>query len=311
MKRIVMKKETIDLKLLTYFVVTAETLNFTTASMALGIAKSALSKSIVRLEEELGTKVFDRSSRVVRLTESGQILYRRAITLLDEADHLVNDLKTMRHSVSGRLRLAAPPALGRLLAKEIIPQFLARWPEVSISLKLSLEFENLFTEGLDLAFRMGKNRDDRLIERPLGRANRVVVASPVYISNHETIRAPQDLAQHKSLQIFEQQPQVWTLQKDAHIEQVTLPVAFQCSDLGALVNAAAAGLGVAQLPWLLVRDDIHAGKLLHLLPEWLSAELPISLVYREGHNKSARLAEFLAWIDQHRELFDLRFREVH
>lgn len=305
-----MKKETIDLKLLHYFVVTAETLNFTTASVALGIAKSALSKSIVRLEDELGTIVFDRSSRVVRLTESGQILYRRAITLLDEADHLVNDLKTMRHSVSGRLRLAAPPALGRLLAKEVIPHFLARWPEVSISLKLSLEFENLFTEGLDLAFRMGKNRDDRLIERPLGRANRVVVASPAYLANHVAIRAPQDLAQHKSLQILEQQPHLWTLQKGTQIEQVALPVAFQCSDLAALVNAAIAGLGVAQLPWLLVRDEIQTGKLLLVLPEWLSAELPISLVYREGHNKSARLAEFLAWVDLHRDLFDLRFRDT-
>lgn len=311
MKQIVMKKETIDLKLLHYFVVTAETLSFTAASNALGIAKSALSKSIVRLEGELGTKVFDRSSRVVRLTESGQILYRRATTLLDEADHLMNDLKTMRHSISGRLKLAAPPALGRLLAKEIIPQFLARWPDVSISLKLSLEFENLFTEGLDLAFRMGKNRDDRLIERPLGRANRVVVASPAYLASHAPIYVPQDLAQHKSLQILEQQPHIWTLQKGTHIEQVALPVAFQCSDLTALVNATAAGLGVAQLPWLLVRDDIQAGKLLHVLPEWLSSELPISLVYREGHNKSARLAEFLSWIDQHSELFDLRFREVH
>ena len=303
-----MKKETIDLKLLHHFVVTAETLNFTTASIALGIAKSALSKSIVRLENELGTKVFDRSSRVVRLTESGQILYRRAITLLDEAAHLVNDLKTMRHSVSGRLRLAAPPALGRLLAKEIIPQFLARWPEVSISLKLSLEFENLFTEGLDLAFRMGKNRDDRLIERPLGRANRIVVASPAYLASHAVIHAPQDLAQHQSLQILEQQPHLWTLQRGAQIEQVTLPVAFQCSDLAALVNAATAGLGIAQLPWLLVRDEVHAGRLTHVLPDWLSTELPISLVYREGHNKSARLAEFLAWVDQHRDLFDLRFR---
>ncbi len=149
------------------------------------------------------------------------------------------------------------------------------------------------------------------IERPPGRANRVVVASPAYIATHETIRTPHDLAQHKSLQILEQQPHVWALQKEAHIEQVTLPVAFQCSDLGALVNAAVAGLGVAQLPWLLVREEIRAGKLLHLLPEWLSTELPISLVYREGHNESARLAEFLAWIDLHRELFDLRFREAH
>ncbi|MDN4500983.1 LysR substrate-binding domain-containing protein [Alteromonadaceae bacterium BrNp21-10] len=302
-----MIKETIDLKLLRYFVVTAETLNFTLASQALNIPKSALSKAIAKLEDGLGGKVFERSSRVVRLTETGHILYSRAIVLLDDASHLLHDLKTMQHSVAGHLKLAAAPALGRFLAQDIIPSFLKQWPEVSISLKLSYEYENLFKEGFDLAFRMGQNRDESVIERPLGLANRVVVAAPDYLAQQTKINHPQDLIDHKSVQIFERQQQVWTLQNGKQTEQVSLNTSFQCADFVALVDAVSGGLGVAQLPWLVVRDAVKSGRLIHILPQWLSSGLPISLVYRDGHNKSAKLAEFLAWIELNKDQFDLRF----
>ncbi|WGO98604.1 LysR family transcriptional regulator [Saccharophagus degradans] len=304
-----MQKETIDLKLLHYFVTIAESLSFTAASESLNIAKSALSKGINKLEDELGTKVFERSSRVVRLTEAGQILYHRALVLLEDAGHLVSDIKTLQNSVSGHLKIAAPPTLGRMLAAEIIPPFLKQWPDVSISLKLSYDYEDLFKEGLDLAFRMGVNRDQNLIERPLGRANRVVVAAPDYLAQHAPIRTPHDLLPHKSLQFSNHIPQEWTLQNRAKVEHVTLSVALQCSDLAALRNAARAGLGVAQLPWMLVRDDINNGHLTHVLPQWLSTGLPIALVYKEGHRKAAKLAEFLSFVEAHKQLFELRFSE--
>ena len=302
-----MPKETIDLKLLSYFVATADVLSFTTASCKLKIPKSVLSKSITKLEAELGAKVFERSSRVVRLTETGHILYKRATALLDEASHLVSDIKTMQHSVAGHLNLAAPPALGHFLASTIIPPFLAQWPDVTISLKLSYDYENLFKEGLDLAFRMGKNRDDKLIEKALGYSNRVVVASPAYLAQHAKIQQPRDLLSHKSVQFFAPSQQVWTLHNGTTTEQLTLPVVFQCADLAALVNASIAGLGIAKLPWLLVRDAIQTGKLVHVLPDWVSSGLGIALVYREGHNKPAKLAEFLAWVEDQKSLFDLRF----
>ena len=302
-----MQKETIDLKLLSYFVATADLLNFTAASLKLKIPKSVLSKGISKLESELGTKVFERSSRVVRLTETGHILYKRATALLDEASHLVHDIKTRQLSVAGHLNLAAPPALGRFLASSIIPAFLAQWPDVTISLKLSYEYENLFKEGLDLAFRMGKNRDDKLIEKALGYSNRVVVAAPAYLAQHAEIQHPRDLLSHKSVQFLEQAQQVWTLHDGTSTEQLTIPVVFQCADLAALVNATIGGLGVAKLPWLLVRDALKTGELVHLLSNWVSNDLAISLVYREGHNKPAKLAEFLSWTEANRNLFDLRF----
>ena len=304
-----MKNETIDLKLLRYFVCTADKLSFTSASEALGIPKSALSKGIAKLEHDLDSKLFERSSRVVRLTETGYMLYQRALVLLEESSVLVNDIKTLQHSVSGQLRIAAPPILGRYLAKLIIPHFLQAWPEVSIKLKLSYEYENLFSQGLDLAIRMGENRDDNLIERPLGFSNRVLVASSDYLAQFPAIKQPDDLHQCKSVQFFEQQAVVWNLQKGQSTKQISLPIAFQCGDLSALVNIVEAGFGIAQLPWLLVKDKIRSGDLSHVLPAWSSDDLSISAVYREGYNKPNKLAKFLNWLEENRSLFELRYQE--
>ncbi|MDC8832363.1 LysR family transcriptional regulator [Alteromonas gilva] len=300
-----MKSETIDLRLLHYFVATANTLNFTSAAAKLGIPKSKLSKSIARLESELNLSLFERSSRVVRLTEAGRLLYRRAEVLIEESSHLLDDLRTMSNSTAGRLRLAASPALGRFLSEELFPRFLQQWPDISISLKLSYEYENLFQEGLDLAFRMGKNRDDSLIERQIGAGNRVLVASPEYLLSCAPIHQPSDLLKHKSIQIFEGDRPTWVLQRGEQTEQVNLNVAFQCADFVSLVNMIKGGNGIGHLPWFVVRDNIASGELIQILPQWQSPPLPISVVYRQGYNKPARLAELLKWIDQNTHLFQL------
>ena len=296
----------LDLKALKFFTTAADTLNFTRAAEQLSVPKSVVSKSINKLESELGLKLFERSSRVVRLTEAGKILNRRASTLLDEATHIINDMQHMQVSVSGQLRLAAPPALGRFISQEIIPEFLAQWPEVSISLRLSYDYENLFKEGLDLAFRMGINRDDNLIEKPLGAANRVIVASANYLQKHKEISNPDDLKGHKCLQIFDDKTTSWFLKKEHKQCNINLPVMFQCSDMEALKASLLQGIGIAQLPWLVVRDEVAAGKLCHVLPEWTNNSLPISVVYRYGLNKPPKLAKFLENIFEKKALFNLQ-----
>ncbi|MGJ8693355.1 MAG: LysR family transcriptional regulator [Thalassotalea sp.] len=295
-----------ELKALRYFVVTADTLNFTKAATQLEIPKSALSKAISKLEHNLGIKLFERSSRVVLLTEAGEILYARAQSLLDEAKHIVADMQTLQPTVNGQLRIAAPPTLGRYISTEIIPAFLAKWPEVSVTLKLSYDYEDLFKQGLDLAFRMGKNRDQSLIEKPLGLANRVVVAAPSYIKNAGAINKPEDLTGHRCAQIFSTTVVHWQLKKDQQVYNLPMPTTFQCSDMEALKNAVIGGVGVAQMPWLSVRGDIQSGKLCHVLPHWINDDLPISVVYRIGLNKPPKLAAFLALVEEKKQIFDLK-----
>lgn len=301
-----MNLETIDFKLLRIFVATAQQLSFTRASEELAVPKSAVSKAIQRLETELGVSLFERSSRVVRLTEPGVILLSRARSLLEEALLMFTDVQSSHRRVSGQLRLAAPPALGRYIARDLLPQFLDAWPEVNVTLKLSYDYEDLFREGLDLAFRMGGPRDENLIEKKLGYANRVLVASPDYIRRYGAIDEPQQLRAHRCLQVFDRPFVDWTLTRGGAAHTVTVPRVFQCSDMEALKSMLLAGTGVAQLPWLVVREEIQRGALVELLPGWVSSGMSISAVYRLGVNKPAKLAEFLSLLDQNLALFNLR-----
>ncbi|MCC2618259.1 LysR family transcriptional regulator [Aestuariibacter halophilus] len=305
-----MKKETLNLEWLKHFLTVAEHLSFTRASLACGAPKSALSKSVKQLEQQLGTLLFSRTSRVVQITEAGRILQRRATDLLADADSLMIDLHALQHNVSGHLKLAAPPLLGRLLTSQILPDFMTQWPDITVSLKSSHHYEDLFKEGIDLAFRMGTNRDHNLIQKPLGAANRVLVAAPSLFERYAPVSRIDHLERYPSVQFLQQDDPQWLLcnSDTSDTLRVSLPVAFHCTDLTTLRHAVTAGMGIGLLPWLLVRDDIQQGSLTHLLSDWTSPELAISLVYREGHNKSARLAAFLEHVQAHQHCFDLRYR---
>ncbi|MFT7559717.1 MAG: DNA-binding transcriptional LysR family regulator [Flavobacteriales bacterium] len=304
-KPIVMNLETLDLKQLRYFVEIAGTLSFTRAAENLGVPKSVVSKGVSKLEQDLGLKILERTSRVVRLTEAGNILYSRAIPLLSDARHLMNDVQNLQKSVSGHLRLAAAPSLGRYISSNIIPLFMQQWPDVKVSLVLSYTYEDLFKEGLDLAFRMGKNKDLDLIEKPLGQSNRVVVASPQYVSEHKKIEHPHDLEDHNTLQVFAKEVSVWTLKKEETVVPINVNYVFQCSDISALKSTLLKGVGIAKLPWFAVRDEVASGQLERILPKWTSTGLPIMVVYRDGLNKSPKLAAFLSLLYAHQDLFDL------
>ncbi|MBC3766693.1 LysR family transcriptional regulator [Neptunicella marina] len=295
----------IPLHLLQYFVCTADKLNFTQASDSLGITKSKLSKEIRKLEKLIDISVLERSSRVVRLTEAGQLLYQRAVVLLEDANHLRHDIQTLHHGVSGRLALAASPALGRYISQFLLPTFKQQWPEISLTLKLSYDFENLFQQNLDMAFRIGRNLDQNLIQRQIGLSNRVLVASPSYLQSHAPITNLQELRQHKSVQFFESGQQTWTLCYRSGTEQVLLDPAFQCEDFESVLHMVEAGAGIAQLPWFIVKQKISNQTLQLVLPGIVSPTLPIYVVYRKGYNKPAKLQKFLDWIEANQDLFNL------
>ncbi|NRB38514.1 MAG: LysR family transcriptional regulator [Pseudomonadales bacterium] len=303
-----MINETIDLKALRLFIETAETLSFTQAAENLHMPKSAISKSIHKLELQMGVKVLERSSRVVRLTEAGHILYARATALINDAQHLLQDVQGLQNTVQGHLRLAAPPALGRYISKHLIAPYLKQWPDVTVSLKLSYEFEDLFKQGLDLAIRMGQQQDLDLIEKPLGFSNRILVASPDYLEQYPALKHPQELSQHQCLQIFSQDRSQWTLVNGQQTCNVSTNTAFQCSDMIALKQVLIAGVGIAQLPWFVINEEITQGRLLQVLPKWSSPGLTISAVYRENINKPPKLAAFLELLAAQPDLFDLTAR---
>ncbi|GEM_PF-2577469 len=238
--------------------------------------------------------------------ESGAIFSERAASLLSDAEGLFADIQNMNSSVSGRLNIAAAPSLGRYLARSLLPEFQILWPQVSVKLTLSYSYENLFEKGTDLAFRFGDVHDDRLIAKPLGFSTRILVASSAYLGDTPDIQNPEQLQKHQFLSLQTRQDvSSYTVKKGSKSETLQMPSRFQCSDLDALKYAAIGGIGIAELPMFTIQEELQQGTLIPVLPGWTSEALPLSAVYRENLNKPPKLAAFLDFIEERREIFQL------
>jgi len=292
--------ETVEFKQLRYFAKVGQLLNITRAAEAMGVPKSVVSKSIRQLEDNVGVQLLERSTRVVSLTEAGQLLLPRALSLLEDSQYLFSDLQTLNRDISGHLKLAAAPAFGEYLSRTIIPAFLKKWPEVRISLELSYSYENLFEKGLDLAFRFGEVKDDRLIAKNITTSTRILAASPHYLKNNPAIKVPQDLMAHSCNSIdMVDHGRSWRLKSQNQQVEVQVQGRFQCSTIEALKAATVSDMGIAQLPRFTIQNELSSGSLVCVLPHWQCRSLGVSAVYRQGLNKPAKLAAFLEFLDEY------------
>lgn len=302
--------ETIDFRTLSIFVTTCQLLNLTQCAERLGLPKSTVSKEITRLESHLQVKLLERSTRSVSTTEAGQIVYERAVLLVEDFMSLRHDILDMEQQVQGLLRIAAPPGLGEYLTTELIACLLRRWPKLRISLELSYAFEDLFQQGIDAAFRVGDIADDRLIARKLGTSTRVLVATEEYLKCHPVITQPSDLTQHNCMRfLYSPSESDWVLQKNNQAESVAVCGNFFCANIQSLKQAVIEGIGIAQMPVNSIRKELECGQLVRVLAGWQVPSLPIHLVYRTGVNKPKKLAALLALLDEQPDLFNVDLSE--
>ncbi|WP_444884212.1 LysR family transcriptional regulator [Microbulbifer sp. PSTR4-B] len=297
--------ETISLRTLSVFVHVCRTLNLSLAADQLELPKSTVSKEVSRLESHLKAKLLDRTTRRVALTEVGAIAYDRALHLIEDFKTMQNDVLVMDQQVQGLLRISAPPALGEFLSKRVLPTFLKRWPKITVSLNLTYDFEDLFSQGIDLAFRVGDIHDERLISRKLGSSTRILVASPEYLTTQGKPQQPSDLISHNCLRFqFNPGDTEWALTSKQ--STMTLPVNgnFFCANISALKNAAVNGLGIAQLPINNIMEELGKGSLVNILPDWHVPPMDIHAVYRQGLNKPKKLAALLDFLTEEKNLFN-------
>ncbi|WP_199608760.1 LysR family transcriptional regulator [Flocculibacter collagenilyticus] len=298
--------ETIDMRTLLIFVTVCDTLNITKSAESMGLPKSTVSKEISKLEAHLNAQLLERSTRKITVTESGDVACAKARQLLSDFKALKDDIHIMEDQVQGTLRISAPPALGEFISKSVIPQFLAQFPRVTIALKLSYSFEDLFNEGIDLAFRVGQIRDDRLIARQLGESTRVLVASPEYISNHASILDPNDLIHHNCIRFqYNHSDTEWSFVSTEDMRVVSVNGNFFCANVQALKQAAIQAVGIAQLPINNIQDELNSGSLVRILPSWHVPPMAINAVYRLGLNKPKKLQAFLDYLFSNQALFEL------
>ncbi len=279
------------------FVQVVETGSFSAAAERLGLSRAQVSKSVMQLESHLGTRLLNRTTRRISLTDSGRIYYERCHVILDEVTEAEECAREDTAEARGVLTVGAPTSFGLLHLQPLIPAFIAAHPEVQISLSLADRFLDVVAEGFDVALRIAELEDSSLIARRLAPCRRVLCAAPDYLHKHGTPRVPQDLAIHACLVYSnELRPDTWTLRGPAGAERVTVngPV---CADNGDVLCAAAeAGLGVTLLPTFIVGEALREGRLLTVLNDYSPPDLTINAVYPSRRFLSAKVRSFVDFL---------------
>jgi DNA-binding transcriptional LysR family regulator len=241
-----------DLNRISLFVRVVETESFTAAAASLGLPKSSVSRGVARLEEDLGVRLLQRTTRKLSLTDAGRAYFngvREAMQGLDEATGIVKEMGT---EPQGLIRLTAPPDLGATLA-EILARFLRRYPKISFELSLVSRTVNLVEEGFDLAIRAGRLQDSSLVARKVGSSEVGLFASPSYLKRRGKPKVLADLAEHECvLYRSKGSKATWRLSGPAGDESVEVRGVVSADEMSFVRQAVVAGLGIGLVPAELV-----------------------------------------------------------
>lgn len=296
-----------DLNDLYYFAQVVEHGGFAPAGRALGVPKSKLSRRIVLLEDRLGVRLLQRSTRRFSVTEIGQDYYRHCKAMLVEAEAAQEAIELTRAEPRGIVRLTCPVALLHSHVGAMLAEFLVRHPRVGVHLQATNRRVDVIGEGLDLALRVRfpPLEDSDLTMKVFGESPQRLVASPSLLERHSKLLVPADLHGLPSLDLGPpHREHAWELQgPDASTATVRHYPCLVTDDMMALRSAALAGVGVVQLPTLMLCDELQQGSLVELLPQWVPRSGIIHAVFasRRGLLPSVRtLIDYLA----------IRFRQL-
>jgi DNA-binding transcriptional LysR family regulator len=241
------------------------------AARQLDLSVAVASKRLQRLERELGVRLLHRTTRQLRATPEGAVLAAQGRVLVEDLEALTGSLRQTGNEVSGVLRLTTSLSFGRQFISPLLPKFLAQHPRVKVSISLSDEKVDLVSAGFDLAIRIGVLEDSALIARKLAANRRVLCAAPAYLQKYGAPQTPADLEQHQCLLLtgVQRQSEVWRLtHRDGEEVSVRGQGPLESNSGDALRDAAIEGLGIALHSSWHVADDLRAGRLQQVLPEW-------------------------------------------
>jgi DNA-binding transcriptional LysR family regulator len=287
-----------DFEGLAIFAKVVELQSFAAAATELALSKATVSKAVTRLEQRLGARLFNRTSRRLALTDTGQKLSAQAARLLADGEAVENEALAQSVSPRGLVRLAVPMTFGVKEVAPILPEFLSKYPDVTIDLHLSDAKVDLVGDGFDAALRIASLPDSSLIARRLCGMSRFTVASPAYLTRHGRPTHPMHLAEHKCFgYAYLSTPDVWHYTNVKGEQASVRPGGpLRANNGEAVMPALIAGLGIADLPDFIVGDAIASGEIEVILEGWKQAESAVHLVMPSGRPRPARvevLADFL------------------
>ncbi len=280
---------------MTAFAKVVETGSFTAAARQLRLSSTMVSKHVRELEDRLGLKLLNRTTRRVSLTEVGALYYERCAPLLAEIAELECMASQMNTTPRGLLRVSAPLAFGAARVAPALADFSKHYPDVTVELILTDRVVDLVEEGFDLAVRFGDPGNSSLITRQLAIYPTMVCATPAYLAEHGIPATPEDLARHNCLtQTTEQFSRQWTfLGPDGRSHAVRISGNFRTNSISAQLAAALRGQGLTLQPSHVVADEIISGRLAQVLAAFRAPELVARVVYLPGRHLSAKTRAFI------------------
>lgn len=272
--------------------------SFASAARRLGVSTSAASRQVAELEGHLQTRLLNRTTRKVSLTESGRAFYERSVQLLSDLDEAEQEASRAAVEPRGTVRLTTSVNFGVRHVAPAIADFLARHRGVRFDVSLSDRVVDLVEEGFDLGIRIGTPGPDNLVARKLGETRLVPCASPAYLAAHGAPAAPEDLAKHNCFTYEYVSPRnVWRFRDRSGIERsVRVSGTLHSNNGDLLAEAAARGAGVIFEPAFIVGPDVRAGRLVPLLQEFVPPPVPIYAVYPSRKHLSAKVRRFVEFL---------------
>lgn len=277
------------------FVAVAETGSFTAAAIRLGISTAQVSRQIGALETRLAVKLFYRTTRKVTITDTGKIYYSHCRQVLDglaEAERAISDL---HRTPKGRLNLTAPVTYGEDRIAPLVNDFVARYPDLEVTLRLTNRILDLVADNYDLAIRLGHLDDSTLMARRLASRTHHVCASPAYLAVHGMPHTLSELDRHNCLQGTLDD---WRFEEQGKARQIRVKGNIRCNSGSALVDAALKGIGIVQLPDYYVEAEIRTGRLVSLLDSYRAPDEGIWAVFPHNRHLSPKVRLLLDHLGQ-------------
>ncbi|SDJ11106.1 DNA-binding transcriptional regulator, LysR family [Ferrimonas sediminum] len=276
------------------FVAVVEEGSFTRAAERLGHSPQLASKYVSQLEQSLGTRLLNRTTRRVNLTEAGGGYYQRAQQVLVEIEEMESQLGELQHRPRGLLRISAPVSFASRHLPRLLSDFRKAYPQVQIDLHLNDRRVDIVEEGFDVALRIGQLKDSSMIARKIAPINLVLVASPDYLAEHGTPRTPGELAQHQFLKYSYSDDNIPLDKRDgARMKESGI----SCNNGDVLVEAAVQGAGIALQPTFIAAPAIANGSLVTLMHDHIPPPMGLYAIYAHRQLLASKVRCFIDFID--------------
>ncbi|MDL5601417.1 LysR substrate-binding domain-containing protein [Pseudomonas sp. A29(2023)] len=272
------------------FIAVAETGQFTAAAQRIGLSSSQVSRQIARLEERLQTRLFYRSTRKVALTEAGQTFLQHCQRLVDARDEAMRAISDLTGEPKGLLRMTCAVAYGERFIVPLVNAFMARHPQLRVDIELSNRPLDLVHEGLDLAIRLGRLQDSRLVATRLAPRVMYLCAAPSYLERYGRPHSLSELARHNCLVGSSDQ---WTFQQDGKEQSLRVQGNWRCNSGQAVLDAALRGFGLCQLPDYYVLDHLKSGELVSLLEQHRPPNTAVWALYPQQRHLSPKVRQLV------------------